>query len=162
MDGQRPCNASTIGVEHSAGATGTLTVLGNSIAGSSDLGIDLNEDGVTANDAGDGDTGPNDLLNFPVLTDASEAGGTVTVTFDLDVPVNADGYRIEFFSIPSGGDPTGYGEGETYLGFTDVAGSVTGATFDSNIADVDLNGGDGGAIRTTTSVNTAGWAFPVR
>ena len=68
---------------------------GNSVYGNTGLGIDLAEDGVTANDAGDGDTGDNDLLNYPVITSAVESGGSVTVTFDLDVPAGT--YRVEFF-----------------------------------------------------------------
>jgi hypothetical protein len=40
----------------------------------------------------------------------AESGGTVTVDYDLDVP--AGDYRIEFFTNPSGADPSGYGEGE--------------------------------------------------
>jgi len=32
--------------------------------------IDLEGDGVTTNDAGDSDTGPNELLNFPLITEA--------------------------------------------------------------------------------------------
>ncbi|MBN1997918.1 right-handed parallel beta-helix repeat-containing protein [candidate division KSB1 bacterium] len=34
------------------------------------LAIDLNGDGETPNDAGDGDSGPNNLMNFPVLESA--------------------------------------------------------------------------------------------
>ena len=81
--------------------------LGNAISGNTGLGIDLNDDGVTPNDAGDGDTGVNDLLNFPVINSIT-ADGTTTVAYDLnlDVPASANGYRIEFFSNPSGADPS--------------------------------------------------------
>ena len=93
--------------------------LGNSVYNNTGQGIDLNGDGVTANDPGDGDIGANDLLNFPVITSATESGGNVTVTFDLDTP--AGNYRVEFFTNPSGADPSGNGEGETYQSATTVS-----------------------------------------
>ncbi|MEM9747587.1 MAG: LamG-like jellyroll fold domain-containing protein [Actinomycetota bacterium] len=87
-------------------------ILGNSITGNGALAIDLADDAVTPNDADDGDAGPNDLLNFPVLT--SPSAGETSLQIDLDVP--AGDYRIEVFANPtSGGDPTGHGEGETLI-----------------------------------------------
>ena len=104
----RNATADTVAVD--AAATGTVTVLGNSIVGSGGLALDLADDGPTLNDGGDGDSGPNGLLNFPVLTPPSE--GDSLLTFTLDLP--AGDYRVEFFANPAGADPSGYGEGETF------------------------------------------------
>ncbi|HSR44476.1 MAG TPA: immunoglobulin-like domain-containing protein [Acidimicrobiia bacterium] len=114
------------------------TVIGNSVYGNTGLGIDLGEDGVTLNDPGDGDSGGNDLLNFPVITSATEFGGTLTIGFDLDVP--AGNYRIEFFTNTAA-DPSGYGEGETFVAFYDVSGHPGGsasysASFAGSIGDI--------------------------
>jgi len=93
-------------------------VTANRIAANGALGIDLSDDGVTANDAGDGDTGPNGLLNFPVLLSGVGSGGLVVGTFSLDVP--AGSYRVEFFKNPLGADPSGNGR----AGFRGVDGRL--------------------------------------
>ena len=125
-------------------------ILGNQIYDNVDLGIDLNSDGVTPNDlpSGDLDSGPNDLLNFPVITAAVEIGGVITVDFDLDVP---DGdYRIEFFTS-SAADPSGYGEGGTFAGSYDVVGHASGlATYRATVT-----GLDGDVLTATTTEETA-------
>ena len=95
-------------------STGTA-VLGNRIFSNGDLGIDLDFDSVTANDAGDADAGPNNLQNFPVLTSAVTGGGTgVTVAGTLDSAATS-AFRVEFFANAAC-DPSGNGEGETFLG----------------------------------------------
>ncbi|MCZ6834674.1 MAG: right-handed parallel beta-helix repeat-containing protein [Planctomycetota bacterium] len=98
------------------------------------IGIDLNEatsgspDGVTLNDAGDVDTGANNVQNFPVLTSSSgNSVNTLNVIGTLNsLPFRS--YHIELFGNDTC-DPTGYGEGKYYLGFFDV---ITGATGDNN------------------------------
>ncbi len=84
------------------------------------LGIDLGGDGVTPNNSGPG--GPNNSQNYPVLTSATVSGGIVTISGTLDSTPGT--YTIDFYANLTP-NPTGYGEGETYLaptvaGLTDV------------------------------------------
>jgi len=123
---------------------------GNSIFANSNIGIDLAFDGVTANDAGDPDTGPNDLLNFPELNVAYLSGGNVTVDYDLDVP--AGDYRIEFFSNPSGTDPTNHGEGEVFVSFDNISHAGGGSQNYSHT----FPGAVGDDITATTTLCTDG------
>ena len=92
----------------------------NRIFANGGLGIALDNDGVTANDSGDTDSGPNQLQNFPVIAAASSDGVTsTTVTGTLNSAANTT-FRIEFFASEAC-DASGYGEGEDYLGYADVS-----------------------------------------
>jgi hypothetical protein len=62
--------------------------------------------------------------NFPVLTSASNSASGTTVSGTLNGQANTS-FRIEFFSNTAP-DPTGYGQGQTYLGFTNVTTDSTG------------------------------------
>jgi len=70
-----------------AGTGNTLTF--NSISDNGELAIDLGDDGVTPNDPGDTDSGPNDLQNYPVLDKAvfgvNRAEGTVNTRANTDL-----------------------------------------------------------------------------
>jgi hypothetical protein len=78
------------------------------------LGIDLNDDGVTPNDANDPDTGANEELNFPVITAAGFYNGTTTVNGTIDIDTDPTQATVEVFRAAV--DPSGYGEGWIYLG----------------------------------------------
>jgi hypothetical protein len=129
------CSAFNAGIwVHNAAAINNA-VLGNSIFSNAGLGIDLEFDGdpncVEPNDAGDADTGPNNLQNYPTISSVTipSDNSTVTLTGALD---SAEGtvFRLEFFSNAAG-DSTGFGEGKTFLGSTDVTTDSTGAaTYD--------------------------------
>jgi parallel beta-helix repeat protein len=87
----------------------------NSVFDNGGLGIDLGVDGPTPNDAGDGDGGPNNFQNTPVL-DGVFPGPEITGA--LDSQANR-GYRIEIFSNPSC-DPSGFGEGKSLVAEVEV------------------------------------------
>ncbi len=83
------------------------------------LGIDLEVDGVTANDAGDSDSGANGQQNFPVITSVYNSGGATVISGTLNSAANAN-FALDFYSSASA-NASGYGEGQTFLGTTSVA-----------------------------------------
>lgn len=114
------------------------------------LGIDLDDsnkmgDGVTLNDNGDSDNGPNNLLNFPIISSAYFSGSNLVVKGWA-----RPGSTIEFFAtdINEGtanigdnqlGMSTDYGEGQVYLG-TVIEGSISDTDAgSSSYTDVDGN-----------------------
>jgi uncharacterized repeat protein (TIGR01451 family)/CSLREA domain-containing protein len=115
----------------------------NSIYSNTGLGINLvgpsdPSNGVTINDTGDGDPGPNALQNFPEILSADV--GTQTITAKLNTTADSCCYVVEFFVSPAGTcDPSNYGEGKKYIGSTtigptDLSGDVSLFTFNGSFA----------------------------
>ncbi len=103
------------------GTTGVAVDLGgrnaivqNVIHDNGTLGIDLLSDGVTPNDALDGDTGPNGLQNSGLITGAAVVASNLEVDYQLSSTPATD-FRIEVFSSASC-DSSGHGEADTFLG----------------------------------------------
>ena len=90
----------------------------NNFTSNGGLGIDLDDDGVTMNDAGDGDAGSNHRQNFPVLTSAVASGGQLTIGGTLDALPGSGNYTVELFHDVAC-DPLGFGEGRP-IGTTTV------------------------------------------
>ena len=93
-------------------ATTDNAIRGNSHFENAILGIDLSGPGLTPNDPGDGDTGPNNIQNFPDVTAANVAGGSLLVTYSVDSnPPNATyPLAIDFFKADAADE-----EGQTFL-----------------------------------------------
>lgn len=112
--------------------SGVASIVGNSIFNNGALGIDLDSagsqsagDGVTPNDNTDADVGPNGLQNYPILTLATNQSGQTLLQGSLASQPGKQ-YWIDVYSNAAC-DPSGYGEGEGYLGrirlTTDVSGN---------------------------------------
>ncbi|MDP3984870.1 MAG: NosD domain-containing protein, partial [Acidimicrobiia bacterium] len=111
------------------GSNGVMVLTGirnrisnNVIRDNGGLGIELSNEGVTPNDLGDGDTGPNNLQNFPVLTH----DGAETLTASVDGAA-AEGtlYRFELFEVSSC-DSSLHGEGDFEKGSGTAAADANG------------------------------------
>lgn len=86
---------------------------GNSIFTNSGLGVDRGSDGVTANAITRSD-------NTPVLTTVNTNGGTTTINGTLqENHTTSVNYTVQFFANLSC-DPSGFGEGQTFIGQTTV------------------------------------------
>ena len=124
---------------------------GNSIHDNAGLGIDLGDNGVTPNDAGDGDTGANELVNFPVLeTVDRNPDGTIVVTGSYDGSLPSSFYQLDFY-VSDSCDSSGFGEGATWLGSTSNLGDDSGDfTFNTGTALTDHVAGFSAITATAT------------
>ena len=116
-----------------------VTVRGNSIHSNNQtaaglMGIDLGNPGgsgaggLTLNDLGDADTGPNDQQNFPMIVSAVSASGSTTIQGRLN-SLASTLFDLDFYSNPACvGRPQDFLEGRTYLGSgvatTDASGNA--------------------------------------
>ena len=143
---------SSNGIASSDTGIGNL-VRQNSIYSNGVLGIDLDNDGVTLNDLQDIDAGPNNLQNFPELL-ASQAGVTTHILGSLNSTPGTT-FDIEFFANTTA-DPSGFGEGERFLGTTIVTTDTSGdASFDVLLSAASVAGEFLTATATDPSGNTS-------
>ncbi|XZE19693.1 VCBS domain-containing protein [Pirellulaceae bacterium SH449] len=142
-------------------------ILGNRIYSNTGLGINLvggsqNGFGVTANDVGDADTGPNGLQNFPVVSAAQSSVLGLTVQGNLN-SVASRSFRIEVFASTAA-DASGHGEGQRYLGTFNVTTDGSGnVTFDQTLNGVSVADGEFISMTATdlTTNNTSEFALAV-
>jgi uncharacterized repeat protein (TIGR01451 family) len=125
----------------------------NSIFSNGALGIDLGDDGITPNDSGDGDVGLfNDLQNFPVIATAQFGAGTITIAGTLN-SLPSSTFVVQFFQNPAC-DPSGSGEGQTFLGEVTINTDASGlGTFNATFLGV--AGGFATATATDSQGNTS-------
>lgn len=110
------------GISFTTAAAATALISENSIFGNTGLGIDFDNNGVTPNDNPDAAAGPNSRTNFPVILSALQ--GSVTITGTLQSVANTS-FHIEFFRSTTC-DPTSFGEGQEFIGATDVTTNASG------------------------------------
>ena len=142
------------------GTASAVSVLGNSIHDNAGLAIDLGAEGVNGNREADTDGGPNNLLNYPVLTSATTSAGTTRLLGELTTTANTT-LRIEYF-VSDRADPLGFGEGRTWLASTAVTTDASGqARLDTVLAGVELTEGQV-VTATATVVQTVPTASPLK
>ena len=148
---------SGVGVVNNATGVG---ILANSISGNTGLGIDLGDDGVTPNTPGGPHGGPNDLQNFPVLLAAITFNGRTYVKGTFNSGAN-NLFTLQFFANAKA-DPSGFGQGQTYLGQATVSTDSNGnASFQVSFPTVAPGGQFASATATDPGNDTSEFAADV-
>ena len=93
------------GIAITGSASRRNQIVSNEIFGNGGLGIDLNNDGISSNDNGDGDAGPNRLQNNPAINRAEIQNGIVTVEYTITTFWENANYplHVEFFESDASG-----------------------------------------------------------
>jgi Astacin (Peptidase family M12A) len=140
-------DSTTTGNDFNANSIYSNGTLGVNLVGGSENGF-----GVTANDPGDADTGPNQLQNYPVLTSAN-SGAVIVGTLNS---VANKSYRVDFYSSPTA-DASGFGEGQTWIGATTLTTDGSGnASFNVDLPVTLTTGSKVTATATNTGTGGAG------
>lgn len=127
---------------------------GNALHDNGPYGIDLGSDGPTANDLGDLDAGPNDLMNYPVVDTAAASASGTWIHGKLDA-IDPATCTVELFHNPT--PPFGgVVEAEVFLGVVtpDALGRFALAV------DLDLSGRAITATATDAEGNTSELSGP--
>ncbi len=142
-----------------------VRIRGNSIHDNKNgvgLGIDLfvgNIAGVTPNDAGDADAGPNGAQNYPILISAGPAApqGSGTHVTGLLNSAASTTFDLDFYSNPACAPrPQEYLEGQDYIGSTQVTTDGSGnASFDVTLPTTVEAGARVSATATDPDGNTS-------
>jgi len=113
-------------------------IRGNSIYGNNRDGVDLyangSVDGPTPNDASDGDTGGNNVQNFPLIETVTFGANTEVTGVLHSMPATT--YDLDFYANPPCASfPREFLQGKTYLGSSQVTTDGSGnAAFDVMVA----------------------------
>jgi len=116
-----------VGFSNTESAVSGITLSHNAIFANGGLGIDLGDDGVTANDSKDVDAGPNGLQNYPILASATSGGSGTSINGKLNSQPHQS-FQIEFFvgATCNAGAPNNYGEGKRFVGTLKVLTNAKG------------------------------------
>ncbi len=151
-EGNIICHNAWDGIAVAYGDAAGNALLGNRIYANGGLAIDLDDDGVTQNDADDSDSGSNDLQNYPVLDTASlDASGDLVINGALNSAADSD-YRIEFYAGAAG-------DVERYLGYVNVTTDASGHVSFSTTLNTSVVAGESmtaTATQTTDGFSTFG------
>ena len=105
------------------------TLRGNSLYSNGYLAINLvggleDSYGVTANDFLDGDIGPNNLQNYPVITNAFASGASTVISGTLASTPNRSFWIDVYMNFDA--DPSGHGQAQVPVGSVAVTNNVGG------------------------------------
>jgi CSLREA domain-containing protein len=133
-----------------------LRITANQFIANGGLAINLaggseNSFGVTANDAGDSDSGPNGRQNFPVITSAKRfTNGATVIGGSLNSTANTE-FRIELFMATGAVDPSNHGEAQFLLAFQNITTNSSGnRSFSFTLGNLSV-----GQQVTATAINVA-------
>jgi CSLREA domain-containing protein len=140
---------SPIGVELLDAGTDRHIITQNSIFNNNRLGIDLKPiSGVTSNDNGDPDSGPNEELNWPVLSTATttQVTGTACTEAAVSKPCTIEIFIAERKTSDAGAG--NYGQGKTFVG--------SGTTASNGSFAIAISGVTAGQYVTATATDANG------